>query len=274
MVILVGVILAVASYPFIKIFARWHEVNAHIEAAREADEREAAAREAYANRPLVPDETARLQNIAPKLHDTIASFEDEWHAATTPDALHDVTTLLRACPIAVKSPSFDAGDRYVTTGTWSNGVELEFARVSTGTAIAGPDFRAMLASADAIAKRVAAGSLARKDFAAANELYAPDEPVKFLATLEDKPPIAGGDTYASGHVIGTAYVYDLALGAIVCAGKIDVENSPGITFDNLRRGDWPAVAAALAERKALERDLEVRTQRAIAKALGATTSAR
>ena len=274
MIILVGAILAVAVYPFVRIFARWHEVNVHIEAAHEADMRETAAREAFANRPLVPDETARLQNIAPKLRDTIASFEDEWRAATTPDALHDVTTLSRACPIAVKSPSFDAGDRYVTTGTWTNGVELEFARVSTGTAITGPDFAAMLASADAIAKRVGAGSLARKDFVAANELYAPDEAVKFLVTLEDKPPIPGGDTYASGHVIGTAYVYDLALGAIVCAGRVDVENSPGITFDYLTRGDLPEVDVVIGERKALERDLEVRTQRAIAKALRATTAAR
>ena len=153
-------------------------------------------------------------------------------------------------------------------------IELEFARVPLGTPIPEPDFTAMLASADAIARRVAAGSLARKDFAAANELYAPDEPVKFLVTIEDKPPISGGEAYDSGHVIGTAYVYDLALGAIVCAGKIDVENSPGITFDYLTRGDVPEADVVIGERKALQRDLEVRTQRAIAKALRATTAAR
>jgi hypothetical protein len=275
LILLAAVIVAVAAYPFVRIFSRWHTVNRHNDEAREAEQREAAAREAYANRPLTADEHARLTNIAPKLHDTVASFQTEWQTATTPDALADVGTLLRACPIAVKSPSFEVGDRYVKNiaGRFDGSI-LEFTRVQRGEAIPAPDFAKMLGDADAIAKRIAGGSATRKDFEAASALYAPEQPVEFLVTLEDMKAIPGGDTYTPGHVMGTAYIYDLALGAVVCAGKIEVDSSPGINFEFLTRGDMPEVDATLAEGKALERDLEVRTQRAIAKALRATTDAR
>ena len=275
LIVLTAVIVAVAAYPFVRIFSRWHTVNQHKDEAREAEQREAAAREAYANRPLTADEHARLANIAPKLHDTVASFQTEWQTATTPDALADVDTLLRACPIAVKSPSFAVGDRYVKNiaGRFDGSI-LEFTRVQRGEPIPAPDFAKMLADADAIAKRIAGGSASRKDFEAASALYAPEQPIEFLVTLEDMTAIPGGDTYTPGHVMGTAYIYDVALGAVVCAGKIEVDSSPGINFEFLTRGDMPEVDATLAERKALERDLEVRTQRAIAKALRATTDAR
>jgi hypothetical protein len=275
LIVVAAVIAGVAAYPFVRIFSRWHTVNKHNDEAREADEREAAAREAYANRPLTADEHARLANIAPKLHDTVASFQTEWQAATAPDALADVGTLLRACPIAVKSPSFEVGDRYVknVAGRFDGSI-LEFTRVQRGEPIPAPDFAKMLGDADAVGKRIAAGSATRKDFEAANALYAPEQPIEFLVTLEDMKAIPGGDTYTPGHVMGTAYVYDLALGAVVCAGKIEVDSSPGINFEYLTRGELPEVDATLAEGKALERDLEVRTQRAIAKALHATTDAR
>jgi hypothetical protein len=275
LILLVAVIAGVAAYPFVRIFSRWHEVNQRNDEAREADQREAVAREAYASRPLTADEHARLANIAPKLHDTVASFQAEWQEATTPDALAEVGTLLRGCPIPVKQPSFEAGDKYVkdVRGRFDDSI-LEFTRVASGAPIPAPDFAHMLADADAVAKRIAAGSASRKDFEAASALYAPDRPIEFLVTLEDMKAIPGGDTYTPGHVMGTAYIYDLALGAVVCAGKIEVDSSPGINFEYLTRGDMPEVDAVLAEGKALERDLEVRTQRAIAKALHATTAAR
>ena len=224
-----------------------------------------------ANRPLDADELTRLRTIAPELAPTVATFQREWNVATTPDALHAVTPTSRPCPLTVMAPSFDAGDRYVKTGTRNaDDMPLEFPRVMRGAAVPPPDFTAMRASADAIAQRVAGGSVTRADLEAANQLYAPDGTVKFFVAIEDKPPrVADDGAYESGRVYGTAYVFDLALGAVVCAAKVDVQNSPGIKFDFLTGS-----ARAGAETDALERDLAVRTQRAIATELRATNAAR
>ena len=285
MILVVGVIAAVAAYPFVKIWSRWHTVNVHNDESRAAWAKEQAEREAYANRPLLPDEATRLHTIAPKLHETIAAFRDEWAAATTPGALAAVAVTGGRCPLQIDVLSFEETDRYVKTGSWTDvsrqiaqvhaGAPVEqFTRVPAGAMLPAPDFAAMLARADALAQRVAAGSVARADFEAANELYAPSEPVKVLVTTVDEPALPAGETYSSGRVVGTAYVYDLELGAIVCAGAIDVESSPGITFEYWMHSNLPELDVHRDERDALVRDLSVRTQRAIAGALRATTAAR
>jgi hypothetical protein len=223
-----------------------------------------------ANRPLGSDELARLRTIAPELAATVATFQREWSVATTPAALHAVTTTSRPCPVTVMAPSFEAGDHYVKTGDRNaNEMPLDVPRVMRGAAVPPPDFAAMRGSADAIAQRVAGGSVTRADLDAANQLYAPDGVVTFFVAIEDKPPrVTDDNAYESGRVYGTAYIYDLALGAVVCAAKVDVQNSPGIKFDFITG------SAHLAdEAKALERDLDVRTQRAIASAIRATPAA-
>lgn len=260
--ILVAALVAIGVYPFVRIAAQWHHVDVDNAAAHQSDQREAATRTAVANRPLAGDELTRLRTIAPQLAATVAAFQREWSVATTPDALHAVTTNNRPCPIIVAAPSFEAGDHYVKTGERNpRELPLDFPRVMRGTAVPPPDFKAMRASADAIAQRVAGGSIARADLDAAEQLYAPEATVKFFVAIEDKPPsVASDDIYDSGRIYGTAYIYDLALGAVVCAAKVDALNSPGIKFDFVATGD----SRLVAEDDALKRDLEVRMQRAIA----------
>lgn len=277
MTIVIGVIALVVAYPFFKIFQRWHQVDEANERGEEQLRRERAEREAYANRPLTAPETDRLQHVAPALRDTISKFEAEWRGATSRDSLARVVALSAPCPVHVSSPTFEAGDSYVRSG---GRVALEFSRVQLGGAPLAPDFAAMIATGDAIAKHVASGVLSRKDLEAAEQLYAPSDTVKFLVTIEDKPAIAHDDgTYVSGLVVGTAYIYDLKLGAILCAGRIQVENSPGIQFNvrsnsALPAGGLPGDDSIESEQRALERDLAVRVQRAIAAAVRATTAAR
>jgi len=255
LVMLVAATVAIGAYLFVRTgdnAASVHETSTH----------EAAVHTPPASRPLTTDEVARLRSIAPQLAPTVATFQREWSIATTPDALHAVTTNSRPCPITVMAPSFEAGDHYVKTGERNaDELPLDFPRVMRGAAVPPPSFAAMRTAADAIAQRVAGGSIARADLDAANQLYAPDATVKFFVAIEDKPPtVANDDGYDSGRVYGTAYIYDLALGAVVCAAKIDVQNSPGIKFDFTATGS----ARLTAERDALARDLEVRLQRAIA----------
>ena len=92
--------------------------------------------------------------------------------------------------------------------------------------------------------------------------------VVLVARAAKKPLARSGSEYDPGEIEGRAYVFDHASGTVICAGDVQAKSSQAIGYTFSDRVDAPArlgVAASMGD--AIDEDLRVQTQRAVAAAV-------
>ena len=251
--VMLGVVLgAIVVLPLGKLMWHVYSVNKHNAEIEDKWDEEQRREEADANRPLTADETSRLRELAPKLADAVKQQHAAWEAAMSPVALAAIEPGDDACPVDAEHLDYDLYDR--------------------GAPIPDDDFDSSIRDADQIAARVAAGRFTRKDLEAAERLTSPDGTALVVVADEKHDPIVLGDTYDGGSVDGTAYLYRHAAQSVICAGHISAHNTDAIDIHYSALQGAPLDEQFKhdeAARAALDRDLEVQVERAIASALHA-----
>lgn len=253
-IMLGAVIGAIVVLPLGKLMWHVYSVNKHNAEIEDRWDEQRREDEAYANRPLTADESARLRELAPKLADSVKQQHAAWAAAMSPAALDAIEPGEDACPVDVEHMSYELYDR--------------------GAPIPDDDFDASIRDADQIAARVAAGRLTRKDLEEAERLASPDGTVLIVVADEKHDPIVLGDTYDGGSIEGTAYVYRYAAQSVICAGHISAANTDSVdihyTYTTMQGAPLDQeLKRDEAARAALDRDLQVQVGRAMASSLHA-----
>jgi hypothetical protein len=269
------VIGAIVAAPFVKLFWDRHKMVVANEAYEAKVDQERRDEEAYKNRPLTAEEQARLRELAPALRRRVDDAQRAWAVATSPEALRAVSTRAEVCPADLRAPTVEAGRAYAESGSIDGnyfgnlgGIEV----VQPGKRIDVPPFDSASETADAIAARVAAGTLQRQDLAAAQDLVTGDPDALFVVADEMSPPFVMGATFEPGTIKGTAYLYSFGSGRVVCAGQISVRNSAEVDIHFTALRDAPLDEQNKhdeAARGALARDLEVELARGVATGLHA-----
>lgn len=75
------------------------------------------------------------------------------------------------------------------------------------------------------------------------------------------------DKFIAGHISGTAFLYDHGARKFVCAGQVQARNSESIAFKYYKQGVLDTTSEYASGQHALERDLAIELERAIARSM-------
>jgi hypothetical protein len=271
-ILLFIVIGALAAAPFVWLGRTWYRRSAILDHEREFIRTRPAREEAYRNRPLLPDEQRQLQQLAPSARHTVADNHARWRHDTSPGALIAVAPSDDDCPEPLPAPTLARDSDATPPGDDASHARTPGYDIYTvAQPIPDPGADADAALADQIIARVAAGILLRMDLERLQPLTAPIQRTFIVASgyyTGRVFPLRDGVRYVPGRLIGNAYVYR---GGIVCAGPIDVQNSPTL---EARYTYFPGVQQrddqVRATEAALQRDMDAAIRAGLAASLRAT----
>ena len=238
--VMIGLLAAVIAGPFIYV---WNE-------RRVKQNKIDARREAYAQ-PYEPpppvDRTKSEKAIAPVRQRFLAA-QQAWGAATTPEALAAIKPSDKPCEYAFAAPTDKEIEGFVKYGNPDASYYTKGAFVTFNAGdpvrdlqITGPLRELGILNTEAELARLPTHAV-------------------FVIIDKDVEPVPGtGKAFTSGEVKGRSFVFSVAQARLVCAGVVDVKNTPNVETP-------PQDEQA---KQTLFRDLEVQIRKALATGLRA-----
>lgn len=238
--VMIGLLALVIASPFLYVWNEKRQKQNRIDAQRE--------RYAQAYQPAAPVDRTKLDQAIAPVRQRFVAAREAWAAATTPDALAAVKPTDRPCEYAFVAPAENEVEGFVKYGNPDASYYTKGAFVTFGAGEIPSDLqiRGPLRELDLINSEAQLAKL-------------PTHAV-FVIIDKDVQPVPGtGKAFTPGAVAGRSFVYSIAQAKLVCAGVVDVTNTPALETP-------PQDAQA---KQMLFRDLEVQIRKALAAGLRA-----
>jgi hypothetical protein len=237
--VMIGLLVAVIAAPFIYVWNERREKQNKIDAQR-------SSYETY--RPAAPVDRTKLDKAIVPVRQRFLAAQQGWAAATSPEALAAIKPTDKPCEYAFAAPTEKETESFVKYGNpdanyYTKGAFVTFA---AGDPVRDLQITGPLRELDTM---ISEGQLA----------LMPTHAVLMIIDKEVEPVPASGKAFTPGTVTGRSFVYSIAQAKLVCAGTVDVTNTPNVDTA-------PQDAQA---KQMLFRDLEVQIRKAIAAGLRA-----
>ncbi|MBA3499897.1 MAG: hypothetical protein M4D80_28505 [Myxococcota bacterium] len=203
--VMIGLLVALIASPFIYVW------NARREKQQQIDAR------ANTYRPPAPVDRTEIDKAIEPVRRQLQAARVAWATATTPEVLAAIKPSANPCEYKFDAPTAKAAESFVKYGSVDANYFGKGAFVS-------------FMAGEPVRDQLIAGPLRELD-GLANKQQLSRMPTHAVFVIVDKEvePIPGvGKAFTPGEVRGRSYVFSIAQAKLVCAGVVDVRNTPAL----------------------------------------------
>jgi hypothetical protein len=184
-----------------------------------------------------------------------------WVTTFSKDGIAAIKPSSAPCPRAIQPPTQAAIDAFIRNGdTDPSFASSDFFGYPAEQPIPDHVIASALQTVENVQKRLASNTATRYD---RGPLAAIPTFITIARILEETPPDFTNKSFTPGHVRATAYVYSVRDAKLVCAGTLDVGNTPADT------SPYRDAVLGLRGNEVLHREIEVRLRQGLAAGLHA-----